>query len=718
MQRFKAAIAGVLAMTIVLGASAVEAQETPPAPAPSALETPAPEAGPAQPEAPPRRSSRRLRRVRPAPAIAASPVPLAPIPTALAAPPRPGARLAPGTPIPPAELEAFVDGVVRQAMASDHIAGVAVSVVQNGQVVLKKGYGYDRQSPVRAVDPDQTLFRLGSISKTFTWIAVMKQVEGRRMGLANPINPYLPQRLQIPEQGYGRDITVLDLMGHVAGFEDRAMGQLFEREPGRIRPLATYLRQERPQRVRPAGALPVYSNYGAALAGEAASEVAGVPFNRLIEQDVFLPLGMTQTTFREPYPARRDLPEPMKPAMARKVSQGFRWADGRLQPRDFEYLTHIGPAGAASSTAADMARYMTLLLGDGTVGLVTVYSPRTAQAFRTVHARSAPGVNGWAHGFHEQRLPGGFTGFGHHGATLSFRTNLITVPALGLGVFTSANTETADDLTRRLPQLIVERFYGGPRVLPAASAQLYRQRGDYAGVYLTERRAFSGLEKFLGVLTGSARVDVSSDGRLVTTIGDEARSWIALGGDRFQATDGPEVSVFDRRNGRASRWFASSGGDSYNRAGILSTVSTLNTAGLLALVAAIATLVGLITRDRRDFRQTSIQSRASAIQTAAAVLWIVAAGCLALWAARAGADTARAVYEWPGPWLLIASACSLVASLLTLFAGILLPAIWKGGRRLDSWTVGRKLRFTATTAAFAALAVVLAVNGALEPWSG
>ena len=148
-------------------------------------------------------------------------------------------------------------------MAQDHIAGVAVSVVQNGQVVLKKGYGYDRQAPVRPVDPDRTLFRLGSVSKLFTWIALMQQVERGHMGLANPINQYLPQRLQVKDQGYTRAITVGDLMDHTAGFEDRVMGQLFERRPERIRPLDVYLRQEVPQRVRDVGALSVFSNYSA-----------------------------------------------------------------------------------------------------------------------------------------------------------------------------------------------------------------------------------------------------------------------------------------------------------------------------------------------------------------------------------------------------------------------------------------------------------------------
>ncbi|WP_163452352.1 serine hydrolase, partial [Escherichia coli] len=68
------------------------------------------------------------------------------------------------------------------------------------------------------------------------------------------------------DQGFKRPVQVRDLPTHSAGFEDRALGQLFEQNPGRVRPLSVYLRQERPRRVREAGSLPTYSNYGAALA--------------------------------------------------------------------------------------------------------------------------------------------------------------------------------------------------------------------------------------------------------------------------------------------------------------------------------------------------------------------------------------------------------------------------------------------------------------------
>ncbi|HRD46780.1 MAG TPA: serine hydrolase domain-containing protein, partial [Caulobacter sp.] len=254
--------------------------------------------------------------------------------------------VAPVATLPPAELEAFVDGVVRDAMAADHIPGVTVSIVQNGQVVLKKGYGFARLEPTpRPVDPDRTLFRIASISKTFTWIAVMREVEAGRMRLDAPINLYLPEQVRVRDQGFTTPVRVRDLMSHTPGFEDRALGQLFERDPARVRPQLVYLRQERPRREFEPGSTPAYSNYGVNLAGAAVAWVNQRPFERVIEQDITGPLGMSRTTFRDPYPARPDLPAPMPPALAADVADGFFWTGSGWRERPYEYTSQGAPAG-------------------------------------------------------------------------------------------------------------------------------------------------------------------------------------------------------------------------------------------------------------------------------------------------------------------------------------------------------------------------------------
>jgi CubicO group peptidase (beta-lactamase class C family) len=630
--------------------------------------------------------------------------------------PSTGARLHRGEAIPPAELEAYVDGVVRQAMTADHIAGVTVSVVQNGQVVLKKGYGFAKLSPAAPVDPDQTLFRIASITKTFTWIAVMKEVEARAMRLDAPVNLYLPEKLQVRDQGFDKPVLVQHLMTHSAGFEDRVLGQLFEDKARRVRPLETYLRQERPRRVREPGVLSSYSNYGAALAGEAVSYVARKPYQDLIEGEITGPLHMDHTSFREPYAPRADLPAPMPPRLAAAVSEGYRWSGGVFHVRPFEYVSQGAPAGAGSSTAADMARYMTMILNGGQLDGATIYSPDTAAGFRRQAFANAPGLDGWDNGFLEYALPGGYRGQGHDGATLSFFSKMVVVPDLNLGIFIAGNTESSAALTARFPAALVGRFYAPASNLPPpGSPALVNQYGTYRGTYLTTRRAYGGLEKFVDMLTGWSTVRVTDDGYLVITRPGGAQAFAPDSPDgHFRAVaDGAPV-VFKIEDGKASRWMMA-GAVAYERAGLWSRALTLSVLAALTGLVSVGLLGAVISRNRRDFRETAWQARATLLHATIAVLWLLALLAFGVWSTGTG-DVANVVYHWPGPLLLIASACALVAAILTLVSVAISPLVWRGGRRLDSWSAAQKLRFSASTAIFAAFSIVLLHWGALAPW--
>ncbi|WP_421932678.1 serine hydrolase domain-containing protein [Phenylobacterium sp.] len=663
--------------------------------------------------------------VRPATRIVAKPTTpatpsLTPIAPALPLAPS-GARLTSGESLPPAELEAYVDGVVKDAMDREHIAGVTVAVIQNGQVVLKKGYGFASLSPARKVDPDTTLFRIGSISKTFTWIALMKEVEADRIRLNQPINLYLPEQLQIRDQGFRTPIRVRNLLDHSAGFEDRALGQLFEKNPARERSLGSYLRQERPRRVHAPGQFASYSNYGAALAGEAVSYVAGKPFERLIEEEILLPLSMNHTTFREVRPATPLLPAVMPQALQRDVSQGYRWTATGYGARPYELIGHVAPAGSASSTAGDMARYMQMLLNGGTLDGAAIYGPRTAQAFNTPLRRTAPGINGWRHGFIAYDLPGGHRGFGHAGATLSFMSNMVVVPDLKLGVFISTNTDTGSDLAERLPDRVVAQFYAPAQPFPRKGVPaLAESRDIYQGYYLGTRRAYYGLESFVGRLISGVSVRVTDDGRLVTSAGlsGPTRSWVPVGdpaSGQFVASTGGERLSFDLDGGKAVRMIPANGATTFERVGFWYRPSALLILSGLSLLAAAATLGGILLRNRREFRETSIQSLAGLIQNTQAALWLTATLLFIAWASKTG-DIANVMYSWPGGALVIASACALVAAFLTAATLGMAPMVWRGGRRVDSWSQLRKAGFTFTVLLYAAYSVVLGLWGALIPW--
>ena len=701
--------ATILALGLALAGPAGRAQdEPPPTPAPKTSPPASATAGPdaSGPLATP------LATTPAAPAKAEAPAPA----------PRPQGRLAAGQPMPPGELEAFVDGVVSDAMRRDHIGGLAVAVVQNGQVVFKKGYGFARLAPQQPVDPDRTLFRIGSISKTFTWIAVMKAVEAGRMRLEAPVNLYLPPEDQVPADGFDQPVRVQDLMDHTPGFEDRVLGQLFEKDYSGVRPLQSYLHDARPRRVRPPGQVSSYSNYGAGLAGEAAAFVAHKPYERLIEDSILFPARLTHTTFREPHPVKPGLPTPMAPALAADVSDGFHWSAAGFAARPYEYIEQIAPAGAGSSTAGDMARYMLLQLNGGTLDGATIYGPETARAFRTPLLSTPPGINGWAHGLNVSALPGGFTGYGHDGATLSFFSNMTVVPQLGLGVFVTANTDTSAPFVGGLAASLVQRFYAPAQVYPRpGDPNLVQDARTYAGGYLGTRRSYHGLEGFVMRLLSGAKVSVTPQGKLLVVQSGGAGLFVPDGSGeagRFVASQGEGHLVFFMEDGRARAFEGASGSQRFERAPFWKKPGTLILLSALAAAAALFTLGGTVVRLTRERRESAIQSRAATIQNIQAGLWLTAMILFGLWGAKAVSDQAWVVFSWPGPLVILASACALVASALTVTTVVALPAIWSGGRRVESWTDLRKAAFTVTVLIYTAFAVLLGGLGALVPWSG
>jgi CubicO group peptidase (beta-lactamase class C family) len=659
-----------------------------------------------------------LRRLRPRPARAvpvaapATPAATAPAATAAPAPFKPSAA-----PLPPADLEAFVDGLMRRGMTEDHIAGATIAVVQNGQVVLKKGYGVASLKDRRAVDPDKTLFRIASISKTFTWIALMNEIEAGRMRLDGPVNLYLPEPIQVRGKNKA-PVRLRDLMTHTPGFEDRALGQLFEQDYRRVRPLNEYLRQERPRRVREPGALPSYSNYGAALAGAAVSNVTGKPFEQLIADEIIFPAGMTHTTFRDARPWRDDLPAPMSDALAAERSDGFRWTPLGWREQPPELTGQIAPAGGASSTAADMGRYMLLLLGNGVIDGKTIYSPRTAQAFKTSMYRPAPEAAGWNAGFQDIPLPGDRRGFGHGGDTLWFHSNLVVVPDLNLGIFIAVNTDTGAELPSEVPSAIIERFYSPSPAVPVTQPLSADAARPFEGDYLGTRRAYHGLEAFVGRIIRGARVRATPDGQLALLTDSKSTLWNAT--DRpgvFKAVNGPELLVFEMADGRAVRFYPPGGAAAYERVGFPFNAGLLIWLAVLTALASIATLAGVFMRDRRETRQTPTQTRANMLQITQAALWLISLGCVGMFASKAK-DIASVFFGWPSGWLVTGSACALVASVLSVATLLIAPMVWRGGRRVDSWTTLRKLAFTYTTLLYISLAVLLGLWNFLLPWSG
>jgi CubicO group peptidase (beta-lactamase class C family) len=622
-------------------------------------------------------------------------------------------RLLPDQSISPLELERFLDGVIRDAMDAEHIAGVSVAVVQDDHTVLLKGYGV--AGPGQAMDPTRTMVRIGSVSKTFTWIALMKEVERGRVKLDAPVNDYLPEQLQIPDQGFKQPIRIVDLMSHAAGFEDLSLGHLFVNKPERVIALADYLARHRPDRVREPGQFASYSNYGAALAGYIVAHLNKEDFETVIEREVFVPLGMTSTTFREPYAARPELPAPMSQAQAAHLSLGYSWSGSEFLSRDFEYISQVAPAGSVSATAADMARYMRMLLSDGTVDGAQIYGPVAAKAFRTQILNVAEGTNGWAHGFMARPLPGGFETFGHGGATQLFFSNMMVIPALRMGVFANSNTTSGRGLVERLPKLILENFYVARTPPRAGDPKLLEIADRYTGRYIPTRRAYSGLEKFLQLLRFEDAVSVTPSGYLVTRTGSSSQTWVPDGEPgRFRAAEGDQRLVFALdADGRAASFPITRGNYTVERAHWTSNSDLFTAVAILVLGVALVLWIRFLTLMGCNVQATRWQRHANLVSLAVAGFWLLAFAAFAL-----VNDADNASYDWPSPLLLTASTAALLAALGSVALLVVTPLAWREAQAEQrGWSVWRKSWHTLATVLFICFAAMVGFRGGLMPWA-
>ena len=342
----------------------------------------------------------------------------------------------------PAGVEAFVDGFMTAYLEEAGAVGGVVAIVENGHIVLAKGYGEDDRARNREVEARRTLFRVGSVSKLFVWTAVMQLVERGKVDLDADVNRYL-EGVEVPAT-FKEPVTLAHLMTHTAGFEDHVLG-LFAHDANAVRPLRELLAAELPGRVRAPGAVAAYSNHGAALAMLVVEQVSGMPWTEYVETQILGPLGMKRTTFRQPVPE----------ALRDDVSIGYRNPGGEPEAADFEYVP-LAPAGAMSSTATDMARFMLAHLGSGQLGDARILSQAAARRMhRTLH-RHDPAVPGMAHGFIESDRNGRRV-IGHGGDTLWFHTALELYPEQGIGIFASFNTAGAEP--QKLTKAFADRYF-------------------------------------------------------------------------------------------------------------------------------------------------------------------------------------------------------------------------------------------------------------------
>ncbi len=440
------------------------------------------------------------------------------------------------------DVNTWLDGYMPYALQTGDIAGAVVAVVKDGKVVTERGYGFSDVEKRTPVDPQKTLFRPGSVSKLFTWTAVMQLVEQGKLDLDADVNGYLDYK--VPQRD-GKPVTLRNLMQHTAGFEEQAKGIISEdpKAPG----YEVLLKQWVPERVFDAGTTPAYSNYGASLAGYIVQRVSGEPFDSYIEKHIFAPLDMKYSSFRQPLPAQ------LVPLM----SKGYHLGSG--EPGGFE-MVGPAPAGSLSSPAEDMAHFMIAHLQNGAYNGKRILSEATARQMHDSPLTLLPPLNRMQLGFFETNINGREV-IAHLGDTDYFHTSLHLFLQDGVGFYVSFNSpgreDAAHSLRGALFQDFADRYFPEREPQPLVDAQTSAAHAALlAGSWVNSRGSRSSFMSVLD-LVGQTQLGVNAKGGLVAPfpgLNGLPRRWIEVAPFIWRDLNSHERLAAKVVDGRPTRW--------------------------------------------------------------------------------------------------------------------------------------------------------------------
>jgi CubicO group peptidase (beta-lactamase class C family) len=346
------------------------------------------------------------------------------------------------------DVLARLDDDLVAALNKHTLAGLGVGIVTPEGPIYTKGFGLARFAPETPATPE-TVFRIGSIAKTFTAIGLMQLWERGCFQLDDPVNDYL--RTYRVEHADPRTppVTFRHILTHTAGVgEFRSIRDLARpmiglgAKPGAPVPspndyYAPRLRAELPPETKWA-----YANHAFATLGQLIEDLSGQPFATYMQERVFAPLGLTSTDYLR------------SEQVSERLATGYHLQRGRLKPVDYVEIV-VRAAGSVFSTVDDLQRYLGFLLRGARDGGGAILQPETLRLMLAPHYQVAPRLPAMGLAFVLDAI-GGHRTAGHDGGWPGFVSQLLFAPDAGVGIVVLTNTSSpapaaiGRDLLRRL----------------------------------------------------------------------------------------------------------------------------------------------------------------------------------------------------------------------------------------------------------------------------
>jgi len=417
----------------------------------------------------------------------------------------------------PAQSIAELRQQLEKILADTKTPGVSVAIVHRDGPEWIAGLGKSDVATNRATT-DQTLFRIGSTSKAFVSLSILKLANEGKLSLQDPVRKLAPE-IWFENRWEATDpVRVVDLLEHTTGWDDMHLREYAKDAKGMtLREGLDYYRHSRYSRWRP-GTRMSYCNSGPPVAAYIVEKIAGRRFEDYVTQNFFVPIGMnTATYFEQPSPQLTTL---------------YR-SDGKTPYPYWNIL--LRPAGAINASAKDMAAYVQFYLNRGAVGGTAVMPAdsidRMETPTRTWEAqqglKAGYGLSNYT-SFHD-----GFEYHGHNGGVEGGLTDMSYMPEYGVGYFYSINSANGAAFSKIGDAIRAYVTRGLTRPPVPAAGQLPANAADYAGWYepAAPRNEFI---HFLERLLGMSRVRFAGGNLLLTNLGMVDQPFIPVSGAQFR----------------------------------------------------------------------------------------------------------------------------------------------------------------------------------------
>jgi CubicO group peptidase (beta-lactamase class C family)/D-alanyl-D-alanine dipeptidase len=384
------------------------------------------------------------------------------------------------------------------------LPALSIALVDDQRIIWARGFGFadpERKIPASA----GTVYRVGSVSKLITDLAVMQLVEQRRLDLDAPVTRYLPEFS--PRNPFETPITLRMLMSHRSGLvREPPVGHYFDPSPPTLAVVVQSLNTT--TLVNKPGTHTKYSNAGIAVVGLVVERLRGEPFPETVRRTLLDPLGMPRSSF-----------EPGS-ELAKDLALGAMWTYDGQNITNPTFLLGTGPAGNLVSTVNDLGHFLSALFAEGKGPRGSIVRPETLRSMLEPQDQSSFGL-GFALGTIDGRRR-----IGHSGAVYGFATELAALPDEKLGVVAITSKDCANGILRHIADTAFQQLLAARqgRPLPALETtkpvpadMARRLEGRYTNrsnsVELVARLG----KLFLAPLEGGPRVEVraSGDGLIV-----------------------------------------------------------------------------------------------------------------------------------------------------------------------------------------------------------